>query len=357
MNTLQTPFTVAFICNRLTVEVKDDIERFVRYEKERLNLDIRYILYFTDLDLTHKPFGIYTVQDGTEKELYGLDNIKPRLRDLRIIPRDIFHWCVFLYDLPDTKFEKIHPKQKVAHFTYWNELHPGTTFTEIATKQVWDAKDDTFRVLTHEVRHAFVHRIRRAGQPVPDYMDSTPVLRDGITFHPYYKEHDVYAPDGNRATTDRAIRQYLPLITQFPALTTLILDTMQKIFPAKKPNDRILRFAEAIKRHEGWFVGSRSYRNNNPGNYKFVGQHKALGADPQGFAIFRTYDDGWNYLITMLTNAATGKSRVYTPTMSLYDFFRVYAPSSDNNDPDRYAEVVAKHIGVSPRTLIRELTV
>ena len=112
------------------------------------------------------------------------------------------------------------------------------------------------------------------------------------------------------------------------------------------------KWAEAIKQHEGYFKGSRSYRNNNPANARFVGQKGAIGRDDKGFAVFATYSDGMKYLQAMLLNAATGKSKIYKPTMTLYDFFAKYAPSSDGNKPRQYAESVAEQMGVSPNDQI-----
>ena len=57
--------------------------------------------------------------------------------------------------------------------------------------------------------------------------------------------------------------------------------------------------ADAIQEHEGWTAphqglprGSVAYRNNNPGNLKYVGQRSAIGKDERGFAIFPSYDSG-----------------------------------------------------------------
>lgn len=105
-----------------------------------------------------------------------------------------------------------------------------------------------------------------------------------------------------------------------------------------------------IQKHEGYFEGSRSFRNKNPFNLRNVGQVLAIGSDPLGFCIFRTYEDGFNTGKNMILNAAKGLSKVYKPSDSLYQFFAKYAPSSDNNDPKRYAEVVAGEMKVNPAT-------
>lgn len=111
--------------------------------------------------------------------------------------------------------------------------------------------------------------------------------------------------------------------------------------------DKLTKFCLAIQKHEGYYPGSRSYRNNNPGNLKYVKQPEATGKDNDGFAIFPTYSFGFDALKKMVRNAATGKSQVYTPIMSIVAFFRKYAPAFDSNNPDHYAKVVADACGLS----------
>lgn len=118
--------------------------------------------------------------------------------------------------------------------------------------------------------------------------------------------------------------------------------------------EKIIKFAEAIKIYEGWFSGSRSFRNNNPGNLRFVGQTGAT-ADRDNFAVFKTYEEGFGALLRMIQNAATGKSKVYFPTMTIVQFFQKYAPSSDNNYPEKYAQFVADRVGLLTSSQIKEL--
>lgn len=108
--------------------------------------------------------------------------------------------------------------------------------------------------------------------------------------------------------------------------------------------------AKAIQQHEGYFTpnskypkGSLSFQNNNPGNIK--------GRDGK-FIKFNTYEEGFTALQDYLIRACTGKHSAYNPNMSLYKFFCVYAPSSDNNNPLVYATTVAKNIGCSIDTKI-----
>lgn len=114
-------------------------------------------------------------------------------------------------------------------------------------------------------------------------------------------------------------------------------------------------FAMAIQRKEGWYPGSRSYRNNNPGNVKYVGQRNAIGKDPQGFAVFKSYKDGFDYLCWMIANAKAGKSKIYTPDMTIEDFFKVFAPSGDKNDPMKYARDVREWTGAGTNYKIKDL--
>jgi len=116
------------------------------------------------------------------------------------------------------------------------------------------------------------------------------------------------------------------------------------------------KWADAIKRFEGWTPTSLSFRNNNPGNLRpspepWQGQISVSN----GFIVFDTYENGLRALKISLINAATGRSRVYSPSDSLYDFFARYAPASDNNYPRQYAEFVAAQLNVDPNTPIGQL--
>ena len=104
----------------------------------------------------------------------------------------------------------------------------------------------------------------------------------------------------------------------------------------------------AIRKMEGWYEGSRSFRNNNAGNCKFssVGylpMYEPVKKDPQGFAIFKDYTTGWLYLKNLILSKAKKH-----PEWSLGTFFREYAPVEDDNNPAHYASVVAEKMGVSP---------
>lgn len=121
-----------------------------------------------------------------------------------------------------------------------------------------------------------------------------------------------------------------------------------------KPKTKLDLWIEAIDK-----VEKSKPSMNNIGNIKCnsIMHVDAIGKDYRGLCIFPTYEKGYNALRNLLVRAGTGKSKVYHPEMSLLDFFNKYAPSSDNNNPNAYANTVAKHIGVPVSTQIKTLVV
>jgi len=124
--------------------------------------------------------------------------------------------------------------------------------------------------------------------------------------------------------------------------------------------NKIEAFAWAIFDVEsnGGRKDSLASRLNNPGAVRWAGQKNAVPyqtATNGVFAKFNTWDDGFQYLMRMLTNAATGVSKIYKPTHTIYEFFSIYAPSTDKNKPHLYAERVAGKIGVSPNAMLKNL--
>lgn len=84
--------------------------------------------------------------------------------------------------------------------------------------------------------------------------------------------------------------------------------------------------ADAIQQEEGYYPGSRSYRNNNPGNLRYVGQAGTTGADSEGFAVFASYQAGYNALVAQLQLDAARN-----PSWTLSDLINSYAPPSEND--------------------------
>lgn len=128
--------------------------------------------------------------------------------------------------------------------------------------------------------------------------------------------------------------------------------------------DNLNIFCEAIKTREGWYApgehpkypdGTRSWRNNNPGNCKCspVGYKPIYGTVlcVNRFAKFETYEIGMLYLKNLVLN--TAKSN---PNWTIYDYFaKKHAPADDKNDPLGYSEFVAKRCGVTKDTKLKDL--
>lgn len=127
--------------------------------------------------------------------------------------------------------------------------------------------------------------------------------------------------------------------------------------------------AKAIQKHEGYYAGSRSFRNNSPANFKLMSSTVtpymlklgAVGVDAQNFAIFPDYATGFNALVTFLSDAALGRLSSYNGDMAIYTgdaknkgFIDVYAPMSEN-DSLAYAKSIERDLGVPYTTKIKEL--
>lgn len=121
--------------------------------------------------------------------------------------------------------------------------------------------------------------------------------------------------------------------------TRNILNTGSK----EEPKATVREFALALQQFEGWFPGSMSYKNNNPGNLRWSPFSKR---SYKGFAVFDTYEQGLDALIYQINIAVKGNSLVYWKGMTFLDFFSVYAPSSDGNQPRKYATFIAQKLKV-----------
>lgn len=116
---------------------------------------------------------------------------------------------------------------------------------------------------------------------------------------------------------------------------------VRKIRYQRKGLGSLQSVADTIQQIEGWFPGSSSYRNNNPGNLRYptpiLG---ATGVDSSGFLIFPDYATGRaaeEHQITL--DASRG--------LSIQEFIAKYAPASDQNNPAGYAASLAAGEGLS----------
>lgn len=135
-----------------------------------------------------------------------------------------------------------------------------------------------------------------------------------------------------------------PVIFPRGGLGALGLGVVQVLAPSQTAT-----IASTIQQVEGYYPGSVAYRNNNPGNLRYVGQAGATGADANGFAIFPDYATGRQALNDQIQlYAARG--------LSVQGMMNIYAPASDGNDPNSYAARVAGALGVDPSTSLLSLS-
>ncbi|EPC5166921.1 lytic transglycosylase catalytic [Salmonella enterica] len=89
--------------------------------------------------------------------------------------------------------------------------------------------------------------------------------------------------------------------------------------------------------------GTLADRNNNPGNIRPVGGN--------GFRFFESALQGWEAMKNQLMRYFTGKT-TGRALQTIQDIVSTWAPTGDNNDPKKYAQDVAKWMGVSPNTVL-----
>jgi hypothetical protein len=118
--------------------------------------------------------------------------------------------------------------------------------------------------------------------------------------------------------------------------------------------DLVEALADSIFRFEGWIPpgvdprmphGSHSWRNRNPGNLRPVGSDPGgrgavVPVDAENYRVFDSLADGWIELKRDIAAKLAG-SHGLTDASTLRNFFDIYAPSDDNNNPDKYANQVA----------------
>jgi hypothetical protein len=96
--------------------------------------------------------------------------------------------------------------------------------------------------------------------------------------------------------------------------------------------------------------GSRSWRNNSPGNIRSSsGLLYGANGIRDGFLVFPDAETGLNAISKLFK----GKNYI---SLTLAGAMQRYAPSADNNNPDRYAKNISKKTGISIAANIKDLS-
>jgi hypothetical protein len=107
-------------------------------------------------------------------------------------------------------------------------------------------------------------------------------------------------------------------------------------------------------------LGQRAWRNNNPGNTR--GIRSAIGRDHDGFDIFPDHETGRRAKKDLIKRRYADYSSIREMLKGKFDkngdFIAgtAWAPASDKNDPDRYADQIRKWTGLDvDNTKIKDL--
>jgi len=126
----------------------------------------------------------------------------------------------------------------------------------------------------------------------------------------------------------------LGLLQQIFLLISDLFRSQQKKIPIEK-------LAAAIKKFEGWYPGSRSFRNNNPGNLR---SSKFQAGQADGFAFFKSHAIGRSALLWDLRQKCLGKTRTALgPESTLHDLIFTWSET----DQKAYLDFVCQQLGVA----------
>ena len=140
------------------------------------------------------------------------------------------------------------------------------------------------------------------------------------------------------------------------AKSNIVTDSNGKAWQLKTGADGSVYYEEItqVQQYAASGMKRKGLKNNNPWNIKDTTFGNVIGTDESWFARFATPEDWFDALVAKIQfNQTNPNSRYYGKT--LREYFRIYAPSSDGNNPDAYAQSVAKQLWVSVDTPISQV--
>lgn len=116
----------------------------------------------------------------------------------------------------------------------------------------------------------------------------------------------------------------------------------------------VIKQLDVQKQYAWSWMNGKWLKNNNPWNIKDTTFGNVIWTDDGWFAIFATPEDWFDALVEKIKfNQTNPKSKYYWTTIRQY--FQIYAPKEDWNDPEWYAQSVARALWVSVDTPISKL--
>lgn len=261
----------------------------------------------------------------------------------------------------------------------WFRCNGGIGITVPLTKEMATLPTQWgWRMLVHESIHAFIailnlvyHKniIDNQDQLYHEYIGA--ISRTLLKQHPNATENDLTHISENIFET--SIKPYLNLLNQplpekqtgqillgIISILTNLLNILKQILNENTEDKKqkvIKQLAQVIATQEGfWVSGSLPQRLNNPGALIYVGQENSI-RDDSGFAHFVSAEAGWNALYKQLDLIFSGKSRYYTPEMTIQEFVDRWASISPEDERLAYANAIAKAFGVDINTPLNQLKI
>lgn len=275
------------------------------------------------------PFVDYISGDEAQNKLGSLQGIDPEWYNRNVTIRSGgYDIVLFVLSKSDWKQSKARGWRTDANEGAV-ELHIGCNEKEEIKFPGFPRDDAFFQLARHEILHALFQ-----------------LFRQKDTTHYYWDKGQI---ESARDYLSPNLDFRLGLLQRALSFFKRLLLEAEEV--EKPQKSRMTDWAQAIQKFEGYFPGSKAYKNNNPGNLRY----SKFEIDNDGYSIFPDYPTGWKALLYQLDLAVSGKSKVYTPEMTLREFFKVWAPATDNNHPENYAVFVARELGVSVETKIKSL--
>ena len=242
-----------------------------------------------------------------------------------------------------------------------NVAEPTNIYKMVCCQCIIDS-DDAWYYIRHELIHCFSYLCLQQGLPVVDNQDQR--QQEAQVYYTGDNElkqqieienlQDVKA-NWHKIQPNKSITLVKLMLQTVSLMGQLIIKLFQK--DSKKPTKEwvIEKFVQAHAVFEGFGkLGNIATAYNNPGCLKWVGQKNSVKGG-NGFALFNTVEDGWNALREQVKLNLSGKSSLYDINQDFYSYIYVYASTSPDNEKVAYAEYIAKQVGVSPDTKLKDL--